>query len=186
MRNRIQCARLLAFAFMVSVAAHAQWLNYREPGVPRSPAQLPSRAGSAEARNRSARSRPFLIPSDPRLYSHSILSLTRCGLSLSPLPAFAIPYSPAYRCRRALAPWCDRPRSRGRRPVSIPWRGTDGWSGIRGPLRGCAGCARANLARSSCSRLTCGCVWMSSWSCGVCATLPKWNGGGGRRSEWRT
>jgi hypothetical protein len=37
MRNRIQCARLLAFAFMVSVAAHAQWLNYREPGAPRTP-----------------------------------------------------------------------------------------------------------------------------------------------------
>src|SRR5580704_19730935 len=37
MRNRIQCARLLAFAFMVSVAAHAQWLNYREPDAPRTP-----------------------------------------------------------------------------------------------------------------------------------------------------
>jgi len=35
MRSTSGGARLLAAAFAFSIAAHAQWLNYREPGVPR-------------------------------------------------------------------------------------------------------------------------------------------------------
>ena len=35
MRSTPGGARLLAAAFAFSIAAHAQWLNYREPGVPR-------------------------------------------------------------------------------------------------------------------------------------------------------
>jgi hypothetical protein len=37
MRSGTQRERLLASAFLLSVAAHAQWLNFREPGVPRTP-----------------------------------------------------------------------------------------------------------------------------------------------------
>jgi hypothetical protein len=37
MRNRTRGGRLLALAFILSTAAHAQWLNFREPGVPRTP-----------------------------------------------------------------------------------------------------------------------------------------------------
>jgi hypothetical protein len=37
MRNRTHGERLLASAFILSIAAHAQWLNFREPGVPRTP-----------------------------------------------------------------------------------------------------------------------------------------------------
>jgi hypothetical protein len=35
MRRKTPGGRLLVFAFVLSSAAHAQWLNYREPGVPR-------------------------------------------------------------------------------------------------------------------------------------------------------
>jgi len=37
MRNRTRGGRLLALAFILSIAAQAQWLNFREPGVPRTP-----------------------------------------------------------------------------------------------------------------------------------------------------
>jgi hypothetical protein len=35
MRSKTRAGRLLALTFVLSIAAHAQWLNYREPGVPR-------------------------------------------------------------------------------------------------------------------------------------------------------
>ena len=35
MRNITWGERLLASAFVLSIGAHAQWLNFREPGVPR-------------------------------------------------------------------------------------------------------------------------------------------------------
>jgi hypothetical protein len=37
MRGRTGGGRLLVSAFLFSIAAHAQWLNFREPGVPRTP-----------------------------------------------------------------------------------------------------------------------------------------------------
>jgi len=37
MRSRTRGGRLLVSAFLLSTAAHAQWLNFREPGVPRTP-----------------------------------------------------------------------------------------------------------------------------------------------------
>lgn len=37
MRNTTWCRCLPLLAFTLSIAAHAQWLNYREPGVPRTP-----------------------------------------------------------------------------------------------------------------------------------------------------
>jgi hypothetical protein len=36
-RSKTPAGRLLALAFVLSLGAHAQWLNYREPGVPRLP-----------------------------------------------------------------------------------------------------------------------------------------------------
>ena len=35
MRRNTSGGRLLAITFVLSIGAHAQWLNYREPGVPR-------------------------------------------------------------------------------------------------------------------------------------------------------
>jgi hypothetical protein len=37
MKSTSLSARLAASAFLFSIAAHAQWLNFREPGVPRTP-----------------------------------------------------------------------------------------------------------------------------------------------------
>ena len=37
MRSNVPVGRLLALTFILSGAGQAQWLNYREPGVPRTP-----------------------------------------------------------------------------------------------------------------------------------------------------